>query len=461
MRKRLSIQDWSFLRVESRETPMHIGILMVFKLPEQVNPYEFFKGIMENLRALLSVTSPFNQHIRFPWFGIPYWVTTEDSDIDYHFRHSALPQPGNKKQLMTFISRLHGTLLDRSRPLWELELIEGLENKRFAIYFKIHHAVIDGAGGMNLVKTILNKTPDEHTLNPLEKKVPKPKPQLNGLQKVQNLGKGLWKAAQVLPKILYLLVERRIRSLHPEMPLMPKWYMAPNSPFNVRISAQRRYTTHSFSIEAFKRVGNAVGATINDVALAVCSGAIRRYLLEQNQLPDKSINASIPVSIKSKDVNEGNAIGNLVCNLGTHITDPLERFRHIRQSMMSGKEYLSNMKREEIISQTVIQAFPAFLGYMLKIAHHLPLPFNVLVSNIPISKDRLYINGATLEDCYAVALIYDMQAMNITLTSYVDTLDFSLIACRTAIPDLDKLARYLDDSFKELEESVKADQKEK
>jgi len=454
--KRLTMMDNGFLQSETRESPMHVAGLQIFHLPKGVDRAEFFEEIAETMGKMSSTTAPFNQRLHYPplKLGLPSWVPDEDFDVDYHLRLSALPTPGSNDQLMTLIARLHGSLLDQTRPLWECHVIEGLEGDQFAVYFKIHHACMDGMGGMDVMKAVLSKSPKAHTAKPIGQPIPKkkspPKPKLSLIEKLKKGGTMLWGALITIPKFFLAIFKLRAERNLPEMPVVPNWYTAPDSALNVRITAQRRFATNSFPISEIKEISKKMGVTINDVALAMCSGAIRLYLQKFHQLPTKSLNVSVPVSIRLEGSGEGNAITTLICPLGTHLDNPLERLQLINQSTKQGKQNLQTFTKEAIITKTILEAMPAFAGWMLKQAHRVPLPFNVVISNVPASREPLYLNGAEMDDFYAVSLIYDMQALNITLTSYVDTLDFGLISCRRAIPELNSLASYLDDAFQEL-----------
>ena len=455
--RKLGVVDNGFLIAETRDTPLHVAVLQIFKLPKGVDKQAFYAEIIETMGRVTATTELFNQRLNnSPLSAVsPSWVADDDFDIDYHIRHSALPLPGTMDQLLTLVARLHGVLLDRTRPLWEMHVIEGIENNQFALYFKIHHAVIDGVGGMRLMQAMLSKSAGAHTAHPLgerEAKKRKPKrPELTAQQQLLDTVEQIRTLVPEMGKELFALGRQRFI---PDAEAARQWYQAPDSAINIPVTAQRRFAVNSFKLADFKRVGKAKKVTVNDVVLTICGGAIRRYLLEEGSLPEKSLNAGVPVSIRAKDGNSGNAFSMLVCDMGTHIEDSEERLRFVHNSTTSAKAQLGRLSKESITGLNVLMGAPFMAAQMLKMAKNIPLAYNAIVSNVPGSKDKLYLNGAELVDFYAISLLYDMVALNIVITSYVDSLDFGLVSCRSAIPKLDKLAAYLTSEFNKLEETI-------
>jgi diacylglycerol O-acyltransferase len=233
-------------------------------------------------------------------------------------------------------------------------------------------------------------------------------------------------------------------------------YQAPKTILNVPISGARRFAAQSWPIERLRAVGKAGGGTLNDAVLAMCAGALRRYLLEQGALPEEPLIAMIPVSIRPKDAEEhyGNAVSAILCNLATHLDDPLLRLEAIRRSMQVGKNALSGMSREAIVNMGVLMAVPMLIGQLLGLDGRTRPAFNVTISNVPGPKKPLYWNGARMEGIYPVSIVTDGQALNITLTSYVDHLEFGLIGCRKSLPHLQHLLGHLEDSLAELERAA-------
>jgi diacylglycerol O-acyltransferase len=456
---KLSIVDNGFLMAETRETPLHVAALQIFKLPEGVegvDKQDFFAETLTTMGKLTATTPLFNQRLRNSALS-PSWIPDDDYDLDYHMRHSSLPRPGSRDQLMTLVGRLHGLLLDRTRPLWELHLIDGIENDQFAIYFKIHHSLIDGVGGMKLMQNMLSKSPAAHTARPLgekeakgEKAAKRKKTQQAESSARETLASTFKLLSTLAPEMGKELLGYGRQRINPDPEAARQWYEAPDSPINVPISAQRRFAVNSFKLEDFKRVSKAKKVTINDIVITICGGALRRYMLEQGNLPETSLNAGVPVSVRAKGQNAGNAFSMMMCDMGTHIADSTARLKFVHDATKKSKSHLGSLSREAIMGLTIVMGVPLMGSQMLGIAKNAPLPYNVLVSNVPGSKNKLYLNGAEMVGFYPVNLLYDMQALSITVTSYVDSLDFGLIACRKTIPELNKLTSYLTSEFEKL-----------
>lgn len=456
---KISIVDNGFLMAETRETPLHVAALQIFNLPEGlegVDKEDFFAETLATMGKLTSTTPLFNQRLQTSLFGIgsPGWLPDDDYDLDYHIRHSSLPRPGTKDQLMTLVGRLHALLLDRTRPLWELHLIDGIENDQFAIYFKIHHALIDGVGGMKLMQNMLSKSSAANTVRPLgEKEAKKRKSKPGALSAGKKLANAFKLVSTVAPEMGKELLGYTRQRIIPDPEAARQWYEAPDSPINVPVSAARRFAVTSFSLQDFKRVSKAHKVTINDIVITICGGSLRRYMLEHDNLPDKTLNAGVPVSVRAKGKDAGNAFSMMMCDMGTHIEDSAERLKFVNGATQKSKSRLSSLSRESITVLTIVMGVPLMGSQMLRIAEKAPLPYNVVVSNVPGSKSKLYLNGAEMVGFFAVNLLYDMQALAITITSYVDSLDFGLIACRKTIPELNKLASYLTSEFEKLDKT--------
>jgi len=453
--KKLSMADNGFLQVERPSTPMHVGGVTIHKIPSGINRQAFFSNLLDNLCKVFVSTAPFNQRMKFTPLkvGVPSLVLEPNLDLEYHMRHSALPEPGAMAQLTTLIGQLHSKLLDRDHPLWEFHLIEGLEGNRFALYFKMHHACIDGVGAMNLMKAMMSDTPDQTTLNipQARKRSLRPKAATNLAARIEKLTHAFQVQAQTAPELGNVFRDIGKKLMHPDANIVPLWYSAPPSMLNAPVTGQRRFAVRSFALDEFKAISKAKGVTINDVVLTSSAGALRRFLLEQHCLPERSLTCCIPVSIRPKDGNsDGNAISSLICSLGTHLDDPIERLMHVHRSTKEGKAQLNQMSQKTLEAYTMMMGAPFIVGQMLNVSQAIPSPFNILISNVPASDKKLYLCGTEMEALYAVNLIFEKQALNITCTSYVDTMDFSFIACRRAFPDLERMSVYLAESLDEL-----------
>ncbi len=460
--KKLNPTDLGFLMFESRQTPQHIANLSIYQVPKGKHPEDFVGQLIQDYRHVKKVHPPFNQVLRYPPLkaGTPGWVEDDEFDLDFHLRHSSLPHPGSMKQLEILVSRLHATLLDRERPLWEMHVIEGLENNRFAVYCKMHHAMIDGVGGMRLMESVMSTDPDKGKL-PFFAVAPRKKkkmasgtvPQISSLIQttIEQATSQAKTVAQVTAAFARLAKEARKSEKQLGIP-----YAAPASMLNCKVTGQRRFTVAKFKIERIKELAKTLGGTLNDVIMTMCAGALREYLIEHDGLPDKPLIGQVPVSVRPADSEStGNAISFILCVMGTEMADPVERFAKIRASMSEGKDLLQSMSREAIINYTSLGFLPYSIGQITGRPSLRRPMFNLVISNVPGPKRDLYMNGAHLDELYAVSLLFHGQALNITITSYVDSLDIALIGCRDALPGIARLAEYLEHALTDLEKAAR------
>ena len=448
----ISPLDNIFLLGESREHPMHVGGLQLFVPPDGAGP-EFVRDTYEAMLLCTDVQPTFRKHPAFLG-GVTNiaWVEDKDVELDYHLRRSALPAPGKVRDLLELTSRLHGYLLDRHRPLWEAHLVDGLTDGRYALYVKIHHALIDGVSAQRLMQRTMTPDPNDDELRVAWTLGPRRhKSASRGPSPLQMLARTAGSVAALAPSTLSLaraaLIEQQLT--------LP--FQAPKTMFNVRIGGARRIAAQSWSLERFKRVKAAAGGvTVNDVVLAMCAGALRGYLLEQSALPDTPLVAMVPVSLRTDERADrgGNMVGTILCNLATHLDDAGKRLEAIHASMNDNKQVFSQLPQ---IQQFALSAFltggiafslvPGFVAAA-------PPPFNIVISNVPGPREPLYWKGARLDGNYPLSIALDGQALNITLTNNADNLDFGLVGCRRSLPHLQHLLGHLEDSLKDLERSA-------
>ena len=438
--------DQAFLWLERRQQPMHVGGLMLFKIPEGADE-SFVREVAEQFKATTPPVRPFNQRLD----GM-FWNEDDEFDLEHHFRHIALPEPGRIRELLTYVSQEHSALLDRAKPLWECHLIEGIEGDRFALYFKMHHAVIDGIAGMRIAQKSLSPDPDAKAATPLWaiKRDRRPKEEVKALANFAETVNRLRHQATSVPKVAKELYQA-IKASYEKDPDYVSVFQAPRSILNQRVSGSRRFAAQSYSLPRIKAIGKKLGVTINDVVMAMCAGALRTYLLDLNALPAKPLIAMVPMSLRRDDSDSGNQITMILANLGTHLADPLARVDVIHRSVQNAKDRFCRMTQSEIMAYSALVYSIAGLNLLTGIAPKLQA-FNVVISNVPGPKEPMYWNGALLDGFYPVSIVLDGMALNITLTSYVDRLEFGLIACRKALPSMQRLLAYLEDSLNELEQ---------
>jgi diacylglycerol O-acyltransferase len=455
----MPVTDSLFLLAESREHPMHVGGLQLYELPEGAGP-DYVSELHRQLVQVVDVQPLFRRRPMNPvsTLGQVAWANDSDLDLEYHVRLSALPRPGRVRELLELTSRLHGTLLDRHRPLWEFTLIEGLQDGRFATYTKVHHALLDGVSALRLLQNSLSPDPNEMGLRPIWS----PKVRTDASSRPPRTAdpdplQGLRNAATAVRDLVTLgpTALRVINDAFREQSAGLS-FKAPKSMFNVPITGARRFAAQGWPMDRIKTVRKAVsGATLNDVMLAMCSGALRRYLIELDALPDKPLVAAIPMSLRTDGgAAGGNAVGIILCNLATDVEDPAARLAEIRASMQKGKQVYHGLSQLQITALSAIPMAPLAIATIPGALRVTPPAFNVLISNVPGPRSSLYWNGARMTGAYPLSIPYEGQALNITVTSYVDTLQFGLTGCRRSVPHLQRLLTHLEDSLAELEKAV-------
>jgi diacylglycerol O-acyltransferase / wax synthase len=454
--KRLSPIDAAFLRMESPRTPMHVGALMTFRLPEQA-PRDFLQRLLKRMREHPFMPEPFGYKLaRTRWSKlVPAWVEAE-LDMDYHLRHSALPYPGGERELGVLVARLHSHPLDLSRPLWEAHVIEGLAGNRFALYFKAHHCAIDGIGAMRMVQRWLSDDPQDPRVDGpwvVAAKPPREGEARARARFAERLARPVRFAGTQI-RSLGDLARALVQMSQGEDSTVRAALAVPRSLFNVPVTQQRRLGTQILSLPRIKAIAEAADASTNDVLMALCGGAIRRYLVEHDALPQRSLLASVPMGLARPDGKSGNAVAGFVCPLGTHIEDARERLATIRRITARAKHELSAMSPTALNQFALLGLSPLILGQMTGALPKLPPFFNFVISNVVLSKKPLYLMGAELEAMYPVSFLFDGYALNITLVGYCDRVAVGFLGCREAIPHLQRLAVYAGDALDELERAV-------
>ncbi|MPW43767.1 WS/DGAT/MGAT family O-acyltransferase [Acinetobacter guerrae] len=441
--------DFIFLSLEKRQQPMHVGGLFLFEIPENA-PDTFMQDLVDDIRKSKSIpVPPFNNRLS----GL-FWDEDEEFDLDHHFRHVSLPQPGRIRELLVYFSQEHSTLIDRAKPLWTCNIIEGIEGNRFAMYFKIHHAMVDGVAGMRLIEKSLSHDPTEKSIVPpwcVEGKRAKrlKEPKTSRIKKIMTGFKGQLEAA---PRVMQELSQTLLKDFG-RNPDYVSSFQAPSSMLNQRVSSSRRFAAQSFELDRFRNIAKALDVTINDIVLAVCSGALREYLISHQNLPNKPLIAMVPASLRSDDSDVSNRITMILANLATHKDDPLERLEIIRRSVQNAKQRFKRMTSDQILNYSAVVYGPAGLnilsGMMPK--HQ---AFNLVISNVPGPREPLYWNGAKLDALYPASIVLDGQALNITMTSYLDKLEVGLTACRNALPRMQNLLTHLEDEILRFEQLI-------
>ncbi len=445
----VSPTDGAFLLPETRDQPMHVGSLQLFSPPPGSDVHDLSEIYLAAL-GTAEIAPLFRKRLTRGVTTLGQWAWEEDAgiDLEHHVRHSSLPKPGRMRELLALCSRLHSTLLDRQRPLWEMHLIEGLEDGRFAVYTKIHHALLDGVSGLRLLERSLSTDPDARD-TPMPFAARPDKRRRKGISANGLVSGGLHAAIDAVtlgPKVLGL-VEQGLRH---EGAVLPG--QAPRSILNVPITGSRRFAGDAWELDRVRTVAKKAEATINDVVLAMSAGALRDYLIGLDALPDDSLVAMTPVSLRTDDSAEGNAVGAILCSLGTHLDDAEARLLHVRDSTRHAKASLKGLSQLQVTAISAGLMSPLVLNTVFGVPPVRP-PFNLIISNVPGPRKPLYWNGARLDGMYPLSIPTAGQALNITCTSYDTQLQFGLTGCRRTLPHLQSMLVGLDAALTGLEKA--------
>ena len=466
---RLGLQDLLFIYGETSSSKMHVAGLLPFTPPDDA-PRDYLRQMIDDARRQ-EVQAPWNRKLAYPrvqFSPVHSWVTDEDFDFDYHVRRSALASPGDERELGILVSRLHSNHLDLTRPPWEIHVIEGLEGGRFALYMKIHHALVDGYSAMRMLARSLSTDPASRDTRMFFNE-PTPKrarrapadadssnPLTATLRAIGGIGSAVADGVSSAVDLTNALVNTQIRR-DGDFAHIAGSASAPHSILNARISRNRRFTTQQYEFDRLRALSSQHGSTINDVALAIIGGGLRKFLTDFDKLPDRSLIAFLPVNVRPKgDEGGGNAVGAILAPMGTDIEDPVERLESITAATRASKAQLQTMSPAAIVAYSAALLAPAggqIAGALTGLQPPWPYTFNLCVSNVPGPREPLYFNGSRLEATYPVSIPIHGMALNITLQSYADTMNFGFVGCRDALPHLQRLAVYTGDALGELEKA--------
>lgn len=471
--KQLSGLDATFLYMETPKQFGHVSSLSIFEKPDDPN-YDAFNAWRTQIEARLHTLEPLRRKLRDVPLRLdhPFWIDDADFDLDFHVRQTAIPPPGSDQQLSELVSRIIGRPLDRARPLWETYVIEGLPDNRFAILTKVHHATIDGASGAELLTMMLDESPEGDEVPPpaTEWKPERPPTDPEVLLRataslVRKPGRAIVLTSRTVRQfgqstrnpvlvaaanqvrgslrgpIGSLLNAGRERTPETDIKGPLPSFSAPRTPFNDSITPHRRFAYRSTSLQAIKDIKNAVGATVNDVVMAVCAGGLRTWLEEHDALPEQPLNAMIPVSIRTGEETEKwtNRVSGIFAALPTDEPDALKRIQRVHDAMVNAKDLFDAIPAAQLTDFAQFPP-PAVFARAMRLSTRLMTrinpPINVVISNVPGPRQPLYAAGSKLLHYYPVSTIVDGQGLNITVQSYLDSLDFGLVACRELVPDL-------------------------
>ena len=472
--KQLTGIDAAFLYMETATQTGHVSSVAIYERPPGKPDYDPLSAWRDQLEKRLHLLEPLRRRLREVPFRLDhaFWVDDPDFDLDFHVRHNALPSPGNDEQLAELVARIISRPLDRSRPLWESYVIEGLPNNRFAVLTKIHHATVDGASGTELMTLMLDSDPkgepmplpipqwrparvptDQEVLGrAIQTLIRKPgRALLLGVGTIREFGRASRNPAIVASANQFratlrgplgaILNRGRDRSEEGGQVGPAPAMTAPRTPFNAPITQHRRIAFRSVPLDEVKAIKNACGGTLNDVVMAVCAGGLRAYLERHGALPDRPLVAMVPVSIRTGRETEKwtNRVGAIMAPIPTNEPDPVERVRLVHESMVSAKQLFDAVPAETLTDFTQFAAPAVFTQAMrtsTRLIARFGAPVNLVISNVPGPRTPLYAAGAQLLHYYPVSTITDGQGLNVTVQSYLNSLDFGVVGCRELVPDI-------------------------
>ncbi|HET7525747.1 MAG TPA: wax ester/triacylglycerol synthase family O-acyltransferase [Burkholderiaceae bacterium] len=457
--KHLSVVDGAFLHLESPEMPMHVGSLALFDAPAS-GPSVWFEAVKAHVASRMRLAPVFTRKLALMPFDLanPVWIHDDDIDLDYHMRYLVLPKPGTMAQMEALCARLHSSLLDRSRPLWEFYVIEGLADGRLGFYSKVHHSAVDGQAAVAMANSVFDVTPEPRRVKP-PRAVRNHRYQLGVAELLSaaltNQAQQAVQFAKLLPPLAgaayasakSALAARRAGGGKSSVP--KRFKLAPPTPFNTSITNQRVFAGVSLPLQEVKTIGKLHGASINDMVLWLCSTALREYLAEGRELPEKSLVAGVPISLRTEgDASSNNQVSGTVIDLATQRKDPIKRLADIMAGTRAMKAQMGTFGNlipkdfPSLGSPWLLSGLASLYGRS-GLAHRLRVA-NVTVSNVPGPQVPLYLAGAQMAGLYPLSIVVHGVALNITVQSYMGQLCFGLIACRRAMPDVRDLAGSLE-----------------
>jgi diacylglycerol O-acyltransferase len=464
--RQLTSLDAQFLGLESARTFGHVGGFAVYDPSTAPGGELTIKDVCHLVGERLHLLPPFRWRLAPVPFGLdlPYWIEDPDFDIDFHIREAAIPAPGSDRQIAETVARIFARPLDRSRPLWELYLIHGLPDGNVALLTKVHHSVVDGVSGNEILSILLDPSPEGRELPAAEPVAPDRVP-----GQLEMLGRGLlglprqpWRALRNAPLTLTAITDVPGANAFPGVPTLSLGLhklralagapsnqgvidvakaRAPKTSFNGPISAHRRFAFGQVSLDRVKALKGELGVTVNDVVVALCASALREWLLERDELPREPLVAMIPVSVRSEEEKSafGNRISAMIVPIPTNVKDPKRRLMRTHELLRSAKEHHAALPASLLTDATAFipPAVAARAARMtVEVLGRTRPPLNVVISNVPGPRDPLYLAGAQLQANYPVSVVVDGVGLNMTVMSYRDHMDFGIVADREQVDDV-------------------------
>lgn len=461
MSKKLSLLDLAFFVAESEASPKHVAGLLIFKRPAR-SSINFAHDLYEEYLTKTDVKAPFNKVIKFSLTGMPYWKDCTSIDLNQHIFYHKLEKGQNSRQdLYQLVSQLHEPRLDRRKPLWEIHIIDGLENGRFGLYQKMHHACADGITMMRWTANNLSETADDMDLSPIwctprTSRRHRDNTSLLSLKMLTALWSNIGSIRKQAVGVARLAAMMFLESVKLTKNAISLPFVANgDTPLTGQVTSGRQFATVTVSMDRINRIRTLTRSTLNHVALTCLDGALHHYLKEQGVELKQPITIQMPVNLRADGDNQGagNKIGIIQVELSAPTDDPYVRLRNIGFSLRNVRSMIDSVVPEAIEYYTLIVGLFGQITEMLHLSNHLPPLGNTLVSNVPGPKQYMYLKGAKMEEMHPISTLPPSNLLNITLFSYVNELTFGLIAT-DELPNLQRLAHFVEAAFDELEKSV-------
>jgi len=448
---KMGVNERLFLVVDAAKLPQHIAALGTFTPPPGADD-GFVDELAERFRATQTFAAPFNYRLRRQALRrvAPSWQVLGDDeiDLDYHFRRHTLPAPGGELEFGELVSALHTERLDWRRPLWECHLIDGMEGNRFALYFKGHHALMDGVGGVQRYTQMVTRHQEDTVLRPLWTIGPRARP-TRSTPKVK---------ASSLSTLSGLLAARRDMKRNAKRPADPATaapYAAPRTAINGRLSPQRRIATQTFELARIKTTAKAAGVTVNDLFVTIVAGGLRSYLAERGELPTQPLTAGTPVSVRAPgDDSTGNAFSFVLVKMFTDIADPVERVRAVARSSTIAKDDIRSRAKAVAANYGALIGGAFIANQLTGLAGRCLPPYNVTISCVPGPAEVFYLAGARLEGIYPLACVYHGATYFVASCTISGTFSVGFVGCPDTVPHVQRLAVYTGDALTELEAAL-------
>jgi WS/DGAT/MGAT family acyltransferase len=455
--------DALMLTAELISSPMHVAVVLIMSPPKGTKSAKFVDELYEQS---LTAPDPIDPRLRrrphrgVDTGGLWVWRAVADLDLHHHVQRRTLPHGAGTKELWELVSELHADPLDRSSPLWIAYLIDGLEGGRFALYVKVHHIVIDGVAGLQMIGDSLTEDPDRRAMPPFyacaAPAEPSTSSRLSPLSAVRDIAGAAASGLSLARHVASAELANIVGSL--TTPAVASPFGAPHTRFNTKLGPDRAFAATSLDRKRIRAIQQAAEVTGNDVVTALVAGVLRGWLAEQDELPRQSLVALCPVTVRERNADEfdghGNQFGLGLCPLGTDIDDPAQRLSLVHYAMSNVKHQVAAQGPGAMLLTLMPAIAPTVLLPQLPFTSWVRPSYNLPISNVPGPREHSYFNGASIDEIYPVSVVYDGMALNVTLCSYADRIGVGYVADRDVVADIDDLIPLTETALAELEAAV-------